>query len=144
MLKLFIFLKTFFIIESTFLTNSILAMFYVFLCILFTVYGQLVLKWRLTVIDSFPDLFHEKLIFTLYLFKDIYVISSFVAAFLGAISWMIALQKLELSFAYPFMSLSFIIVLVLSVFFLNESFNAYKLIGILLILLGTYVASKGL
>ena len=119
-------------------------MFYVFLCILFTVYGQLVLKWRLTVIDSFPDLFHEKLIFTLYLFKDIYVISSFVAAFLGAISWMIALQKLELSFAYPFMSLSFIIVLVLSVFFLNESFNAYKLIGILLILLGTYVASKGL
>ena len=92
-------------------------MIYIFLCILFTVYGQLILKWRLTVIDSFPDLFFEKLIFTLHLFKDIYVLSSFIAAFFAAISWMIALQKLELSFAYPFMSLSFILVLVISTFF---------------------------
>ena len=119
-------------------------MIYIFLCILFTVYGQLVLKWRLTVINSFPDLFFEKLIFTLYLFKDIYVLSSLVATFFAAISWMIALQKLELSFAYPFMSLSFILVLVISTFFLNESFNIYKAVGILLILLGTYVSSKGL
>ena len=120
-------------------------MIYIFLCILFTVYGQLILKWRLTVIDSFPDLFFEKLIFLHFIYLKIFTFYlHLLRHFFAAISWMIALQKLELSFAYPFMSLSFILVLVISTFFLNESFNIYKAVGVILILLGTYVSSKGL
>ncbi len=119
-------------------------MIYILLCIAFTVYGQLILKWRLAGFESFPDNFIEKLIFTFFLLKDPFILSGFFAAFCAALSWMIAIQKFDLSFAYPFMSLCFVIVLIFSWIFFKENINIYKVIGVTLIIIGTYVSSRGL
>ena len=101
------------------------------------------MKWRLSLFETFPSLFYDKLIFSLLLFKDIYIISAFIAAFFAAISWMIALQKLELSFAYPFMSLNFVVVLLLSSWLLGEQMTFQKVLGVGLIVFGTFIAARG-
>jgi uncharacterized membrane protein len=53
------------------------------------------------------------------------------------------MSKFELSHAYPFMSLNFVVVLVLGTWLLNEPLNVSKVIGVALIVLGTVVVARG-
>lgn len=50
--------------------------------------------------------------------------------------WIKVLTKAELSFAYPLVSLSYIVVVVLSYFIFHESITVLKVIGIAFILIG--------
>jgi len=120
-----------------------MAYLYIAATIVLTAYGQLILKWRLALKGAMPEAVQEKLVYLFYALLDPYVISSFAAAFLASLTWMAALTKFELSYAYPFMSISFIIVFLLSIFVFGETFNFYKLGGCLLIVAGIIVLSKG-
>ena len=114
---------------------------YIFLTVALSAYGQVMLKWRLNTIGPIPE-GHDKWWFLFKAVFDPYIFSSFLAAFLASLTWMAALAKFELSFAYPFMSLSFLLVLVLSYFFLNEMITVQKAIGFALIIVGLIVASR--
>jgi multidrug transporter EmrE-like cation transporter len=54
---------------------------------------------------------------------------------------MAAMTKFQLSHAYPYMALSFALVLVLSAIFFNEPITATKVAGIALITAGIVVGS---
>ena len=56
---------------------------------------------------------------------------------------MAAITRLELSHAYPFMSLAFILVLVLSAWFFHEPVSWQKLAGLALICAGIVLGSQG-
>lgn len=117
---------------------------YIFGSVIFTVYGQLILKWRIMQYGSFPIETTEKIKFLSLLFLDPIILSGFFAAFLASLSWMAAMTKFELSYAYPFMSLNFVLVLLLSTNLLGEPITFYKITGVALIILGTLViACKG-
>ncbi len=117
--------------------------FYVFLTIALTVYGQLVIKWQVVQAGSLPDFLPQKLSFLVQLLFNPWIISAFAAAFLASVSWMAAMTKFELSHVYPFMSLNFVIVLMLSGWMLNEPISHIKIAGIFLICIGTAVAARG-
>lgn len=108
-----------------------------------TVYGQLIIKWRLAKYGAFPADGLAKAKFLLGLFLDPVILSGFAAAFLASLAWMAAMTKFELSHAYPFMSLNFVAVLLLSGWLLNEPVNFQKAIGVALIVFGTIVAARG-
>ncbi|WP_323756884.1 EamA family transporter [Roseivirga sp.] len=114
----------------------------VFATLILTVYGQLILKWRILKYGSLPVGLKTKVIFLLKLFLDPYILSGFVAAFLASIFWMAAMTKLELSKAYPVMSLAPALVFLLGIFLLNENYSHGKLIGLILIGLGVIVTFK--
>ena len=117
--------------------------FYIFSTIGFTVYGQLILKWRIEKFGSLPDGFSEKIKFLLSLFLDFGILSGFIAGFLASLAWMAAMTKFDLSHAYPFMSLNFVVVLLLSGWLLNEPVTLQKILGVALIVAGTLVAARG-
>jgi drug/metabolite transporter (DMT)-like permease len=71
------------------------------------------------------------------------VLSALAAAFGAALCWMLAMVKLELSHAYPFVSLSFVLVLFLSAVLFGEPLSWAKVLGILLIVAGVAVGSQG-
>lgn len=54
------------------------------------------------------------------LLENPWVASCFLAAFLGAWTWMIALTRFDLSYAYPFTSLTFVLILLLSAMLFRE------------------------
>ena len=114
---------------------------YIFGTILFTVYGQLVLKWQISQAGSLPMALVDKIIFLLRQFGNLWILSGFAAAVVAALCWMAAMTTFELSYAYPFMSLSFILVLVFSAVFLHEAVTVSKALGILLIVAGLVVGS---
>ncbi len=117
--------------------------FYIALTIGLSVYGQLILKWRIRDVGPMPADAIEKLKFLVLLVFEPWIFSSFVAAFLASLAWMAAMTRFDLSYAYPFTSLSFVAVLVLSAWLLNEPFTWQKALGVALIVIGTAVASRG-
>ena len=114
----------------------------IFATIFFTVYGQIMLKWRISKYGSLPPDVGDKVIFLLKLLFDPLILSGFVSAFVASLFWMAAMTKFDISYAYPFMSLSFVLVFLLSVILFHESVNAYKIAGLALIVLGIIVTSK--
>jgi len=120
----------------------LIGFFFVALTIALTVYGQLVFKWQVDLAGEVPTVFGEQIGFVFRLLLNPWVISSFAAAFLGSLTWMGALTQFELSFAYPFMSLAYVVVMVFSYFFFKESLNAPKVIGTLVIILGLFIVTR--
>jgi drug/metabolite transporter (DMT)-like permease len=111
--------------------------------VLFTVYGQIVLKWRVAKVGALPGVFSHKIFFLLSVIWDPWVLSSIVAGFLAFLCWMAALTEFELSYAYPFMSLSFLLVLVFSTILLQEPLTVSKVVGVGLIVAGIIIGSRG-
>jgi len=115
---------------------------YILGTILFTVYGQLVLKWRISQYGILPIEMKQKLIFLYQVLMDPFVISGLASAFIASIFWMMAMTKFELSYAYPFMGLTYAIVFGFAILLFGESYTVNKLVGILLIMAGIYVLSR--
>ena len=109
----------------------------------FTVYGQLVLKWRIRNYGALPDDMYPKFKFLVSLLFDPAIVSGFAAAFLASLAWMAAMTKFDLSHAYPFMSLNFIVVLLFSGWLLSEPLSVQKVVGVAMIVIGTVVAARG-
>jgi len=118
--------------------------FYIFATILFTVYGQIILKWRINKIGFvLPEgNLVDKTVVLLKLFFDPFIFSGFLAAFFASLCWIAAMSKFEITHVYPFMSLSPAIVFLFGIFFLNETFTIGKVIGLVLIIIGIIVTVK--
>lgn len=55
--------------------------------------------------------------------------------------WLLALRRVDVSYAYPFISLGFVFVLLMSAIWLQETVSLDRIIGVILILMGIiYVA----
>ena len=118
--------------------------FYIFATIILTAYGQLALKWRVKDFGPLPTDSINKFKFLVSLLIDPVIFSGFVAAFLASLAWMAAMTKFDLSYAYPFMSLNFVLVIFLSAVLLSEPINPQKSLGLLRIVLGTIVVARGI
>jgi multidrug transporter EmrE-like cation transporter len=116
---------------------------YVLGSVLFTVYGQLIVKWRVGKAGVFPATFAEKISFLANLISNPWIMSGMVAGFFALVCWLAAMTKFELSYAYPFMSLAFVLVLILSVLLFHETVTIPKVLGVALVMAGIIVASRG-
>lgn len=118
---------------------------YIFMTIFFMAYSQLILKWQLIKMDmNIPASFHDKILVGCKLLLNPWVASSFLAVFLASLTWIAVLAKLPLSYAYPFMSLSFVSVCILSKVFFHEELNIQMIIGLAFIVLGVVLVGKKL
>ena len=112
------------------------------LTLFFTVYGQLVLKWQMGQAGPMPAGGLPKLGFLLQQFLNPWIMSGFVSAFAASLAWMGAMTRFDLNYAYPFMSLAFVIVMLLGVAFLGETINLAKVVGTLLVIGGLVVIAR--
>lgn len=60
----------------------------------------------------------------------------------GALLWLFVLGRAPLSLAYPFVGLGFILTMLAGAFFLNESVNAARVLGTLLIGIGCVLVAR--
>ena len=123
----------------------ILNHFYLLLSIILGVGSQLIIKWKMSAF-SFDDYetWQEKFSLAFSMLLNPYIIIALVLTLLAGVTWMIAMTKFEISYAYPFTLLALVLVTIFSVIFFGESINIYKLIGIVFIIFGIIVISKGM
>ena len=122
--------------------QSLLGYLYIALTIAFTVYGQVALKWRMNLKGAPPEGFGPTVLFLLRTLCDPYVLSTYAAALVASLTWMAALTKFDISFAYPFMSLAFVLVLGLGALMLSEAVTAGKVAGMVLIVTGIFLSTR--
>jgi drug/metabolite transporter (DMT)-like permease len=115
---------------------------YILLTLLFTVYGQLVLKWQMGKAGSMPEDTADKILFLLQQFLNPWIMSGFLSAFLASLAWMAAMTRFNLNYAYPFMSLAFIIVMLFSVIFLRESLTLQGVLGTAMVVAGLTIIAR--
>jgi drug/metabolite transporter (DMT)-like permease len=111
--------------------------------ILLGVYGQIILKWQTNRAGPFPTVTADRISYLRHFLLNPWVISSLCGAVLAAGAWIIALSKLELSRAYPFVSASFVLVLLLSALIFHEHLSPLKIVGAVLIISGLIVGTQG-
>jgi len=71
-----------------------------------------------------------------------YVILGLFLYVVSAVSWLVVLSRVNLSFAYPFAGLGYVIVMFVSWRFLQEPVSAVRLTGAILIALGVIFISR--
>jgi multidrug transporter EmrE-like cation transporter len=113
----------------------------IFAVLILTVYGQLILKARALTHAAETAALPNKLHYLIAMLTDFSVLSGFAAAFLAGICWMLAIERLDLAFAYPFMALSFILVPLASTVFFGESIPTIQWLGLGLIVAGVTVSA---
>lgn len=115
---------------------------FVLLTIALTVYGQLVIKWQVQLAGPLPDDTPGRVRFLVGLMLNPWMWTVFAAAVGAMVAWMGAMTKFELSKAYPYMALNFVLVGLASVWLFNESLTMPKVVGVLLIAAGLVVMTR--
>jgi multidrug transporter EmrE-like cation transporter len=104
-----------------------------------TVYGQLIIKARALV--HAPASAQGYLHYLSAMFSDIGVWSGLAAAVIASICWILAIERFEVGYAYPFIALSFVLVPVGSMVFFNEPLPSLQLLGLSLIMAGVTISA---
>ena len=68
-----------------------------------------------------------------------------LAMFCYAVSilmWMVVLSKVEVSFAYPFLSVGYVVAALVGYYFFGESLTLTRIVGIIVICVGVFLISR--
>ena len=61
---------------------------------------------------------------------------------LGAVLWLVVLSRLDLSYAYPLLAVSYILIPLLSHFLLGENVTSLRWLGIAVIFIGVLIVAR--
>lgn len=115
--------------------------------ILFTVLtnaaAQIMLKYGMTQIGDFSTLHSNLIIKLLQVVFTPFVFLGLCTFVISMASHLYVLSKVELSYAYPFLSLAYVVVAVYAFFIFQEDLNAMRVFGIALICVGTVFIAQG-
>ncbi|MBI2907683.1 MAG: EamA family transporter [Chloroflexi bacterium] len=109
----------------------------------FTVTGELLLKHgmnKVGVLGLQPSVFLPMLWRT---FTTPQVVLGFASIFAGSIFWLAVISRLDLSLAYPMLSIGYIIVVIASWLLLGEQITGLRVLGTLIIMGGVFVITRG-
>lgn len=67
---------------------------------------------------------------------NLYIIIGYICLLMRGLVWVLIVRRFDLSFAYPFQSLSFVFVLYLSYYFFGEELSLTKILGTFFIISG--------
>lgn len=73
-----------------------------------------------------------------------YVLLGFLLYFVSAISWLIILSRVNLSIAYPMISIGYIVIVLVSKYVLHEQVTALAIVGTLLICFGVFLILRSM
>jgi len=101
------------------------------------VFGQISLKHGLNKFGKIEmkDFLTERVV---HLIKEKFIILGIVLYILATLIWLVVLSQEEISFAYPLVAIGYIIVAIIGKVFFNENLSIFRVVGILLIVIGVY------
>jgi len=75
--------------------------------------------------------------------SNLYVWLGLIFYVLGAVLWLGVLARVDVSIAYPFVGLGFILTALFGVFLLGEAFSVIRFVGTCLVVLGIILVTQG-
>ncbi len=116
--------------------------FYIFLCVVLNVASQLLLKTGMNTIGHFQIEANNLLSTGLKIATNPNIVIGLLLYGLSFGLWLVALSRLDVSIAYPLLSIGYIIMPFVAYLFLGEVLSILRIIGICIIIVGVYIVSK--
>ncbi|GMQ83364.1 MAG: EamA family transporter [Gammaproteobacteria bacterium] len=77
-----------------------------------------------------------------FMVTDFFVITGLSIYFIGALVWLLVLAKIDVSVAYPFVGLGFILTMAAGALFLGEPLGMQRMIGTFLVVAGVTLVAQ--
>jgi len=110
----------------------------VILSICLAAIGQILIKWGILHPNPLFSVAKKQL----EVFVSLPVIVGLCFYTISALTWIVALKRVQLSIAYPMASIGYVIVIIAAYFMLGEPLTGKKLLGIALICAGVFFISR--
>jgi len=110
---------------------------YILTCVFLSGFGQILLKHGMNGTNLEPSILNITSV--LDLIKNFYIVGGTFVYGASFFLWLYVLSRVPVSYAYPFVSLSYPLVMILSNFFLREPLSKGLWIGVFCILIGTTI-----
>jgi drug/metabolite transporter (DMT)-like permease len=104
--------------------------------------GQILLKKGMNDLGEVTLSLQSMIQITWKMLTNPYVFIGLFIYFLSVIFWLAALSRVELSYAYPFASFSYIIMFLASWLLLNETITPMRILGTLVVGIGVFLISR--
>jgi drug/metabolite transporter (DMT)-like permease len=118
------------------------AIIYILIAVLASATGQILLKKGMNNIGEVILDLRELLSILWRIGTNPYVIIGLIIYLAGTVFWLAALSQVDLSYAYPFASLSYIVMLVASWGLFDEKISLMRLLGTLVVGIGVLLISR--
>lgn len=120
-----------------------IAVIYILISVITGAVGQVMLKKGMTTLGPLVISLKEIPPLVLKIAMNPFIFFGLLIYVGGILFWLVALSRVDLSFAYPFASLSYVLMFLASWLFLNEQITMLRIIGSLVIILGVVIVSRG-
>jgi drug/metabolite transporter (DMT)-like permease len=128
--------------KATMPTKFNVSIIYILISVLFGAIGQIMLKKGMGSMGPIT-LTLEGLPGTLWrMGTNLYVVGGLLLYVTGTVFWLAALSRVDLSYAYPFASLSYVIMLAASWLLFHEDITALRIVGTVVVALGVIIISR--
>ncbi|MCG8352439.1 MAG: EamA family transporter [Chloroflexales bacterium] len=104
--------------------------------------GQLLLKYGMTQMGALelsmaamPAIFWK-------MATSVYVVGGLAVYVSGIFFWLLALNRVDLSYAYPFASLSYVLIFLSSWLLLKEEISFMRVMGMIVICMGVFLVAR--
>ncbi|MGA9853593.1 MAG: hypothetical protein WBR15_11760 [Gammaproteobacteria bacterium] len=119
--------------------TKITAFGFVIVTILFTVIGQVLIKWQAMHAGPLPSSWPDRATFFFRLVLNPWIITGLLSAVVAACAWILAMTRLPINVAYPIMSLTYPLIFFLGWLLFGETLSQWRIVGVLFILVGVAV-----
>jgi drug/metabolite transporter (DMT)-like permease len=118
------------------------AIFYILISVLGGAVGQVLLKMGMSSLGAMTFSVDHLGNLLWRLATNPLVVGGLMIYACGTLFWLLALSRVDLSFAYPFASLSYVLMLLASWLLLNEHISLTRLAGSFVIIIGVLIISR--
>jgi multidrug transporter EmrE-like cation transporter len=111
--------------------------------VLMGVFGQICLKYGMINIGKFTShvTINNNITLLIKALSSPIILLGFLCYGISALSWLVVLSRVELSYAYPMVSIGYILVVVLSWILFNEHVTFLRLFGVVVVCCGVLLIS---
>ncbi len=114
----------------------------IFAGVMLNVAAQLLIKGGTNAIGYFEFSRENILPIGLRLATEPHIVGALFCYGLSVVIWILALSRVQVSIAYPLLSMGYVVNAAAAWWFFNEAFNPTKVVGIGVIILGVIIISR--
>ena len=114
----------------------------ILMCVLIGTSGQLLLKYGMDQIGEFAFTLHNIWPIALKIIANPFVLGGVFCYASSLIIWLLILSRAQVSYAYPILSLGYILTAISASYLFGEDLSSPKIIGIFLVIAGVILIAK--
>jgi drug/metabolite transporter (DMT)-like permease len=115
---------------------------YIAITIITATTSNVIIKWVMDGV-TLPESTSGQYAKALVLLLNPWVWLSIGLTLISALSWMLVMNKTSLSFAFPFLSISYVLIFIYGRIFFGELITVHKIVATLLIFIAMIIMHKG-